>query len=183
MLLILVLSNCKNITIQDIDADNFRDILKPTGDYSLSSYESGLSCLGSHLGMSSNHAKNFQNQEQFPWTIHNNMSGLGYRIVSFHNSITRENYSISFPSSDSDKIFSAWFIGVPLLKYNECLDHMLRKEGFIYKESRLKNKNDILIKEIKKDVYIVAEVKQFNADQTPNGIPSGFVRIEILTIK
>lgn len=184
---LLLFGSCKKaINVNDITADNYKDLLIRSGEHSLDKYEynSGVNYVADYLIMDSR-AKEIISIN-YPWKFTNEVTPIKNRVVSYYNQITPEWYSVTYFSPETNLIGSATFMGMPINKYRSDLDALLKKKGFIYKETDLKSGSDILIKEVEDQVFVVVEIKEFSSSlrngETIN-LPSGYMSFGIYTAK
>lgn len=149
---LLIITSCREISVDDITADNYKEILEKSEKYSLDKYPTGLNEF-SYVVPPRLRAVEVE-ELKCPWKLYKSTSDDKVRrSVGVHNLETNEYHLLGFENLLLTHIS---FEKLSDQRFSEYL-RLLAKFGYTYKESILRDGNDILIKRIDKNMFVVVE--------------------------
>lgn len=150
LLLIIIGSSCKELSVDDITADNYEDILEKNNNYSLDKYPIGLNDF-SYIVPPRLRALEIE-ELGYPWKLYKSASDDKVRRgVVAHNVETNENHMLNFVNNDLIHVSLERLKNERFKRYL----YLLANYGYTYKKSLYRDKDDILVKRLDRNLFVI----------------------------
>ena len=158
--LLFFLTGCnKEVSVDDLTADNYREILKLTISYSLDNYDTGISEVAFPLPANSKALDIISFDPPWSFEKTEDKENDFYTASITNNILTKQMYyKVTF---NGKALTGGSFIGIPTFKYKLNLES-LQKKGYTYKETVYKSGKDILVKKFGDSFFVIVQLEEFD---------------------